>query len=253
MPPSSRPRARPARSAPATISRRSAGRRSSPSRRSSARPCSSNGYGEHNIQGIGDKHIPFIHNVMNTDVVIGVSDRSTDSLNLLFNSEVGKALSRAARAGSTRGWWHASTHSASRASPMCWPRSRRRSASRSAPMTPSSRWRRTVPRMYGSERRKFEAARYPQGFDEVHAGELAGRASRRHCRRPLDRARRERARSGSSISAITPGSSSRACRSRNSTGAGTRASGAGSGMRFPSGMRSSRNSTRKQASNRPGR
>ena len=33
-----------------------------------------NGYGEHNIQGIGDKHIPLIHNVMNTDVVVGVSD-----------------------------------------------------------------------------------------------------------------------------------------------------------------------------------
>ena len=31
-----------------------------------------NGYGEHNIQGIGDKHIPLIHNVMNTDLVIGV-------------------------------------------------------------------------------------------------------------------------------------------------------------------------------------
>ena len=28
-----------------------------------------NGFGEHNIQGIGDKHIPLIHNVMNTDVV----------------------------------------------------------------------------------------------------------------------------------------------------------------------------------------
>ncbi|MGH6885293.1 MAG: pyridoxal-phosphate dependent enzyme, partial [Geminicoccales bacterium] len=27
-----------------------------------------NGYGEHNIQGIGDKHIPLIHNVMNTDL-----------------------------------------------------------------------------------------------------------------------------------------------------------------------------------------
>ena len=29
------------------------------------------GYGEHNIQGIGDKHVPLIHNVMNTDFVIG--------------------------------------------------------------------------------------------------------------------------------------------------------------------------------------
>ncbi len=50
-----------------------------------------NGYGEHNIQGIGDKHIPLVHNVMNTDVVVGISDRSTDSLNLLFNTDVGRA------------------------------------------------------------------------------------------------------------------------------------------------------------------
>ena len=28
-----------------------------------------NGFGEHNIQGIGDKHIPYIHNVMSTDIV----------------------------------------------------------------------------------------------------------------------------------------------------------------------------------------
>ena len=46
-----------------------------------------NGHGEHNIQGIGDKHIPLIHNVMNTDVVIGVSDAASDALNLLFGSE----------------------------------------------------------------------------------------------------------------------------------------------------------------------
>ncbi len=49
-----------------------------------------NGYGEHNIQGIGDKHVPFIHNVMNTDFVIGVSDCATDHLNLLFNTTVGR-------------------------------------------------------------------------------------------------------------------------------------------------------------------
>ena len=48
-----------------------------------------NGYGEHNIQGIGDKHIPLIHNVMNTDVVIAVSDQDTDRLNLAFNSPEG--------------------------------------------------------------------------------------------------------------------------------------------------------------------
>src|SRR6478736_6062677 len=49
-----------------------------------------NGYGEHNIQGIGDKHIPLIHNVMNTDLVVGVSDTSSDALNLLFNDRVGR-------------------------------------------------------------------------------------------------------------------------------------------------------------------
>ncbi|WP_213030084.1 hypothetical protein, partial [Acinetobacter baumannii] len=37
-----------------------------------------NGYGEHNIQGIGDKHVPLIHNVFNTDYVIGISERTPD-------------------------------------------------------------------------------------------------------------------------------------------------------------------------------
>ncbi len=49
-----------------------------------------NGFGEHNIQGIGDKHVPYIHNVMNTDVVTGVSDQATDTLMVLFNTEVGR-------------------------------------------------------------------------------------------------------------------------------------------------------------------
>ena len=49
-----------------------------------------NGFGEHNIQGIGDKHVPLIHNVMNTDVVIGVSDRATDTLLTLFNTDEGR-------------------------------------------------------------------------------------------------------------------------------------------------------------------
>ena len=51
-----------------------------------------NGFGEHNIQGIGDKHIPLIHNVMNTDVVVGISDQATDELDLLFNSDAGRAF-----------------------------------------------------------------------------------------------------------------------------------------------------------------
>jgi cysteine synthase len=50
-----------------------------------------NGFGEHNIQGIGDKHIPFIHNVTNTDIVTAVSDRSTDALDVLFNTPAGRS------------------------------------------------------------------------------------------------------------------------------------------------------------------
>jgi cysteine synthase len=49
-----------------------------------------NGFGEHNIQGIGDKHVPLIHNVMNTDAVVAISDRGTDRLNVLFNSAAGR-------------------------------------------------------------------------------------------------------------------------------------------------------------------
>ena len=50
-----------------------------------------NGFGEHNIQGIGDKHIPLIHNVLNTDVAVAVSDRATDRLGVLLGTEVGRA------------------------------------------------------------------------------------------------------------------------------------------------------------------
>lgn len=54
-----------------------------------------NGFGDHNIQGIGDKHVPLIHNVTNTDLIIGVSDRATDQLDVAFNSPAGlRALDR---------------------------------------------------------------------------------------------------------------------------------------------------------------
>ncbi len=53
-----------------------------------------NGYGEHNIQGIGDKHVPLIHNVMATDIVVGISDQATDHLFLLFNTDAGRAQLR---------------------------------------------------------------------------------------------------------------------------------------------------------------
>ena len=56
-----------------------------------------NGFGAHNIQGIGDKHIPLIHNVMNTDLVVGISDRATDQLSVLFAEREGLEYLRVRR------------------------------------------------------------------------------------------------------------------------------------------------------------
>ena len=54
-----------------------------------------NGFGDHNIQGIGDKHVPLIHNVTNTDLVVGISDTATDQLDVAFNNPGGlRALER---------------------------------------------------------------------------------------------------------------------------------------------------------------
>ncbi len=50
-----------------------------------------NGFGEHRIEGIGDKHIPWIHNVKNTDMAIGLDDEATMSIIRLFNEPAGRA------------------------------------------------------------------------------------------------------------------------------------------------------------------
>jgi hypothetical protein len=49
-----------------------------------------NGYGDHRIEGIGDKHIPWIHNVRNTDVVMAIDDEACLCLVRLFNEPNGK-------------------------------------------------------------------------------------------------------------------------------------------------------------------
>jgi cysteine synthase len=49
-----------------------------------------NGFGEHRIEGIGDKHVPWIHNVKNTDMVIGIDDEAPISLMRLFNEAAGQ-------------------------------------------------------------------------------------------------------------------------------------------------------------------
>jgi cysteine synthase len=50
----------------------------------------SNGFGRHRIQGVGDGHVPLIHNVMNSDAAVGVSDRDVSGLFALFNTEAGR-------------------------------------------------------------------------------------------------------------------------------------------------------------------
>jgi cysteine synthase len=47
------------------------------------------GFGEHRIEGIGDKHIPWIHNVRNTDFIVAVDDEQLMQLMRLFNEEAG--------------------------------------------------------------------------------------------------------------------------------------------------------------------
>ena len=39
-----------------------------------------NGFGGHRIEGIGDKHIPWIHNVKNTDMAIAIDDEDSQRL-----------------------------------------------------------------------------------------------------------------------------------------------------------------------------
>ena len=48
-----------------------------------------NGFGEHRIEGIGDKHIPWVHNVKNTDFAIGLDDEAAVSSIRLFNEPAG--------------------------------------------------------------------------------------------------------------------------------------------------------------------
>jgi cysteine synthase len=55
-----------------------------------------NGFGGHRIEGIGDKHVPWIHNVRNTDVVTAVDDEATMRLMRLFNDPVGQSHLRTA-------------------------------------------------------------------------------------------------------------------------------------------------------------
>ncbi|MEK7747142.1 MAG: pyridoxal-phosphate dependent enzyme, partial [Elusimicrobiota bacterium] len=49
-----------------------------------------NGWGEHRIEGIGDKHVPWVHNVRNTDMVLAVDDEACMRVLRLFNEPAGR-------------------------------------------------------------------------------------------------------------------------------------------------------------------
>jgi cysteine synthase A len=132
-----------------------------------------NGFGEHNIQGIGDKHVPLIHNVMNTDIVVGVSDRSTGALDLLFNSETGRAYLADRR--------HLDPDVVAElkllglsgiANLVAAIKTAKRFELGEDDLVVSVATDNAA--LYGSERRKFLAAHYPSGFDAVNAGEIFG-------------------------------------------------------------------------------
>lgn len=53
-----------------------------------------NGFGGHRIEGIGDKHTPWVHNVKNTDAVTGIDDEDCMRIFRLFNEPAGRNLLR---------------------------------------------------------------------------------------------------------------------------------------------------------------
>jgi len=55
-----------------------------------------NGFGAHRIEGIGDKHVPWVHNVRNTDAVAAIDDEDCMRVLRLCNERAGHAHLRAA-------------------------------------------------------------------------------------------------------------------------------------------------------------
>jgi hypothetical protein len=133
-----------------------------------------NGYGEHNIQGIGDKHIPLIHNVMNTDVVAAVSDAASDALNFLFNDDVGRnyLVQRKKIDGQlVRMFDNVGVSGFANIVAAIKIARHFDYGANDVIMTVAT----DSAAMYRSEREAYRARRYAHGFDDVDAGELFGR------------------------------------------------------------------------------
>lgn len=132
-----------------------------------------NGYGEHNIQGIGDKHIPLIQNVMNQDFVIGVSDRTTDQLNLLFGSAIGRDYlgnRRGVEPSSLSAFDHIGISGLANIVASIKLAKHMNYGPEKVILTVAT----DSADLYQSERSRFEGENYKSGIDEVNAAEIFG-------------------------------------------------------------------------------
>src|SRR5215472_922408 len=133
-----------------------------------------NGYGEHNIQGIGDKDIPLIHNVMNTDLVVGVSELASDSLNLLFGGNVERSYlvgRRKIDPDVVRTFDDIGISGLANIVAAIKVAKHLDFGADDVVMTVAT----DSALLYASERQSFLARRYGDGFDEVNAGEIFSR------------------------------------------------------------------------------
>jgi cysteine synthase A len=134
----------------------------------------SNGFGEHNIQGIGDKHIPLIHNVMNTDVAVAVSDVATDQLLILFNTEAGRQYLTGRRkvpADVVKGLGALGLSSICNVLAAIKTAKQFGLGSQDVVLTVAT----DGAAMYGSEVERLSGEHFPEGFDAMAAGEAFGR------------------------------------------------------------------------------
>ena len=132
-----------------------------------------NGFGEHNIQGIGDKHIPLIHNVLATDVALAVSDRATDRLGVLFGTDVGRrylAERRGVSEATLEGLPSLGLSSICNVLGAIKTAKHYRLGPRDVIVTVAT----DGAALYASEREIALAKHFPAGFDEVVAAEVFG-------------------------------------------------------------------------------
>ena len=134
-----------------------------------------NGFGEHNIQGIGDKHIPLIHNVYNTDIVTAVTDRATGQLSVLFSSPVG--LTHLADRRRVPGEVLVTPSASFGLSSICNVLASIKTAKRLAlgPDDVIVTVATDGAELYGSERERICARDFPEGFDEDAASAVFAR------------------------------------------------------------------------------